>query len=152
LINSADLVDEDARGVAAFFAQSLEHVAVHGNLAGLCVGLDREFALKCLDVLFCCGVDCPGATQHGFELHAQRGCGRVGVAASHQDEQRVPMLHREANGRRRDVRAVQIDDLKVFVVQSKRLRHRFMQLARALELPVNLFVGLTGSDSTGHAR
>lgn len=62
------------------------------------------------------------------------------------------MLHRDANGRRRDVRAVQIDDLKVFVVQSKRLRHRFMQLARALQLPVNQFVDLTGSDSTGHAR
>lgn len=37
-IDSADLVDQDTRRVAAFFAQCLEHVAVHGNLAGLCIG------------------------------------------------------------------------------------------------------------------
>ena len=73
LVDSADFVDEAAGSLTRFLSQCFEHVAVNGHLACLRIRLDGKFALKCLDLLFCSCVDCPGASQQRFKLHAQRG-------------------------------------------------------------------------------
>ena len=125
---TADFVDEAAGSLTRFLSQCFEHVAVNGHLASLRIRLDGKFALKCLDLLFCSCVDCPGASQQRFKLHAQRGGRGVWVAVGHEDEKRVSMLHRKANRGHRDVRAEQVGNHEAVVVQTNRLRHRIMQL------------------------